>query len=52
MTAEETEKADPLKFISASGQSRKTIFGKYTLNMKIENSATVAKYKDVVVKID
>ena len=52
MTVEEMEKTDPLKFISASGQTRKTIFGKYTLNIKIENSATVTKYKDVVVKID
>ena len=52
MTAEEIEKADPLRFVSASGQSRKTIFGKYTLNMKVENSATVTKYKDVVVKIE
>ena len=53
MTVEETEKANPLRFISASGQSRETIFGKkFVLNMKIENSATVAKYKDVVVKIE
>ena len=53
MTVEEMEKADPLRFISASAQYRKTIFGnKYVLNMKIENSATVTKYKGVVVKID
>ena len=53
MTVEETEKAHPLRFISASGQSRETIFGKkFVLNMKIENSATVTKYKGVVVKIE
>jgi len=53
MTVEETEKADPLRFISASAQYRKTIFGnKYVLSMKIENSATVTKYKDLVVKIE
>ncbi len=53
LTVEEMEKADPLRFVSASGQFRKTIFGnKYVLNMKIENSATVTKYKDVVVKIE
>jgi len=53
MTVEENEKADPLRFISASGQYRKTIFGnKYVLSVKLENSATVTKYKDVVVKID
>ena len=53
LTVEEIEKANPLRFISASGQSRETLFGKkFVLNMKIENSATVAKYKDVVVKIE
>ena len=53
MTVEEIEKADPLRFISASAQSRETLFGKkFVLNMKIENSATITKYKDVVVKIE
>ena len=52
-TVEEIEKADPLRFISASAEYHKTIFGnKYVLNMKIENSASVTKYKGVVVKIE
>ncbi|MES2131627.1 MAG: DUF4339 domain-containing protein [Bacteroidota bacterium] len=52
MTVEEIEKADPAKFLNASGTYNETFFGdKVKVHGKIENMATVASYKDVVVEI-
>jgi hypothetical protein len=53
MTVEEIEKANPLNFLDVSLSYREMLFSsKYVLNIDIKNSATVAYYKDVVVKIN
>jgi hypothetical protein len=53
MTVEEMEKADPRKFLSASGTYRETFFGdSFKLNVLVKNNATVASYKDVVIRVN
>jgi hypothetical protein len=53
MTVEEMEKADPQKFLSASGTYRETFFGdSFKLNVVVKNNATVASYKDVVIRVN
>jgi hypothetical protein len=53
MTVEEIEQADPAKFLVADGQYMPTIFGKkFRIFGKVTNNATVAKYKDISIKIN
>ena len=52
MTVEEIEKADPTRFLDASGSWSENFWGnKYTINGTVTNSATVANYKDVVINV-
>ncbi len=51
-TVEEIENDDPVRFLDASGDYRKNIWGdKIKVNCTINNNATVATYKDAVVEI-
>ncbi|MBS4063513.1 MAG: hypothetical protein KGZ74_03090 [Chitinophagaceae bacterium] len=53
MTVEEIEQADPAKFIKADGKYMPTVFGKkFRIFGKVTNNATVAKYKDISIKIN
>lgn len=53
MTVEEIEQSDPAKFIKTSGQYRLTLLGnKFRILGKVTNNATVAKYKDISIKIN
>ena len=52
MTIEEIERSQPTNFLSADGTYRETFWGdKFKINCVIKNSATVATYKDAVVRI-
>lgn len=52
MTVEEIERSQPTKFLSAGGEYRQTILGnKFKVDCTITNSATVATYKDAVVRV-
>jgi hypothetical protein len=52
MTVEEIERAQPAKFLSASGTFNENFWGdKIKLHGIIKNNATVASYKDAVVKV-
>ena len=51
LTLEEQEKADPSEFVTATGGYRKNLIGEWVLIGKINNKATVATYKDAVLKI-
>ncbi len=52
LTIEETENANPLKFLSAEGNYYSSFWGtKLKIRGKISNKATVADYKDVTVRI-
>jgi hypothetical protein len=52
MTIEQTENSDPLRFLSVDGKYNESFWGtKFKLKGKITNRATIADYKDVVVKI-
>lgn len=52
MTVEEMESAEPLKFLTADGEYNKNFWGnKFKIRGTIRNSATVATYKDAVVRI-
>ena len=52
MTIEEIERATPTDFLSASGTYKETFWGdKFKVNCVITNKATVATYKDAVVRI-
>lgn len=52
MTIEEIERATPTDFLSASGTYKENFWGdKFKVNVVITNNATVASYKDAVVRI-
>jgi hypothetical protein len=52
MTIEEMEKSQPTKFLDASGTYNQNFWGtKFKVHGIIENKATVASYKDAVVKV-
>ncbi|MDD4236717.1 MAG: hypothetical protein PHF99_11945 [Bacteroidales bacterium] len=52
MTVEETERSQPTKFLSATGTYRENFWGdKFKVDCKITNKATVATYKDAVVRV-
>lgn len=52
LTVEEIEMSDPLKFLSADARYETNFWGnKIKIHGKINNSATVVSYKDVVVRI-
>lgn len=52
MTIEEIEKADPAKFLDASGFYRQNFWGTaMKVDGQIVNNATVANYKDVTVEV-
>jgi hypothetical protein len=52
MTVEEIEKADPTRFLNANGTYNENFWGtKFKVHCTISNKATVASYKDAVVRI-
>ena len=53
MTVEEIEKADPAKFLEASGTYAPAFWDEnvFTLTGTVKNNATVANYKDVVIEV-
>lgn len=52
MTIEQTERAQPTRFLRAEGSYNKILFGgKLKFDGAIKNTATVVTYKDVVVKL-
>jgi len=52
MTVEEIEKSNPVKFLTADGTYNSNLFGnKLKVHGTITNQATVATYKDAVVRI-
>ena len=53
MTVEEIERSRPLDFLNASGTYRTNFWNnKYVMQVTVENKATVAQYKDVVIEIN
>lgn len=52
VSLEETEKQNPVSFLSSNGTYRKNLLGEWVLEGKIVNSATIATYKDVVLVIN
>lgn len=52
LTIEEIENNTPTDFLSANGKYRKSFWGtKLKLDISVTNQATVAEYKDVVIRI-
>jgi hypothetical protein len=52
MTVEEIERASPTDFLIASGTFKENFWGnKFKVTVVVTNKATVAKYKDAVIKI-
>lgn len=52
MTVEEQEKADPARFLNASGTYHENFWGSKTvIDGNIQNNATIASFKDVVVNV-
>jgi hypothetical protein len=51
MSLEEQEKTDPLEFLSAEGTYRQNLIDQWVLEGHIVNAASVATYKDAVLKI-
>tara|TARA_R110001583_G_scaffold194758_1_gene366856 strand:+ start:1445 stop:2107 length:663 start_codon:yes stop_codon:yes gene_type:complete len=52
MTIEETENSDPLRFLSVEGNYNESFWGtKFKLKGKVTNRATIADYKDLVMRI-
>lgn len=52
MTVEEIERAQPANFLSAGGTYNENLWGdKLKVHGKIKNNATVASYKDAVVRV-
>jgi hypothetical protein len=52
MTIEETENSDPLRFLSVEGNYNESFWGtEFKLKGKVTNRATIAVYKDVVMRI-
>ena len=52
MTVEEIERTKPINFLSASGKYIENFWGdKFIIQGTVKNSATIATYKDVVVRV-
>lgn len=52
VSLEEQEKAAPRKFLKASGTYKEAVFGgKFKIDGTISNTATVAKFKNVVIEV-
>jgi len=52
MTVEEIEKADPMRFLDASGSWNENFWGdKLKVRGTVKSTATVATYKDVVIQV-
>ncbi len=52
MSVEEIERSQPTNFLSADGTYRETFWGdKIKVNCVITNNATVASYKDAIVRV-
>ena len=52
-TVLEIEQESPTKFLKATGNYRENFWGnKFVLDLKVENNATVANYKDVILEIN
>ena len=49
---QEKEVKNPQKFLSVSGHDRNNILGQTVIKGTVTNKATVAKYKDIEVKLD
>lgn len=52
MSLGEQEKSNPKMFLSVDGTYRKNFVGEWVIEGMISNSASVANYKDVVLKVD
>jgi len=51
-TLQEKEVKNPQNFLSVSGHDRNNILGQTVIKGTVTNKATVAKYKDIEVKLD
>ena len=51
MTLEEKEKQNPTSFLATKGTYWKNLIGEWVIKGTISNSATIATYKDVVLRI-
>lgn len=52
MTVEEMERADPARFLKVDGKYKENFWGdKMKLDATVENTATVANFKDVVLEV-
>lgn len=50
-TLEQTEKKNPIRFLSVEGSDKKNFWGKTVIKGTITNTATVASYKDVDIEL-
>ncbi|MFT3912271.1 MAG: hypothetical protein QM737_22780 [Ferruginibacter sp.] len=50
MTLKEKEEANPVQFIKAEGTYRRNLINQWVMEGKVTNTASVAVYKDVVIK--
>ncbi len=50
-TLEQTEKKNPKRFLSVTGNDKKNLIGQTVIKGTISNKATVASYKDVDVEL-
>lgn len=48
---EETEKKNPIKFITVEGEKKKNLIGQTVVHAEIKNNAKIVTYKDVDVKL-
>lgn len=48
----EKEQKNPEMFLSVSGDFRKNLIGQTVVKGKISSSATIARYKDIQIKLD
>jgi hypothetical protein len=51
ISLEETEKSSPTEFLKANGTYRQNLIDQWVLEGIISNTASLAKYKDVVLRI-
>lgn len=51
ISLEDAEKASPTEFLKANGTYRQNLINQWVLEGTVSNTASLAKYKDVVLKI-
>jgi hypothetical protein len=51
MTLKEKEKQNPLEFLSTNGTYRTNLIGEWVIEGTVNNSATIATYKDIVLTV-